>query len=107
MAQDVIDSKGDVVVERGVLIDEHNVRAYRSSWCGRDDRSLCNQQRNEARCVASCYGRDLARGHLVNIGEAVGVVAAQSIGEPGTQHNAYVPHWWCGISGVCCRQCSN
>ena len=35
-------------------------------------------------CVA-CYGRDLARGHLVNIGEAVGVIAAQSIGEPGTQ----------------------
>ncbi len=33
----------------------------------------------------SCYGRDLARGHLVNIGEAVGVIAAQSIGEPGTQ----------------------
>jgi DNA-directed RNA polymerase subunit beta' len=34
---------------------------------------------------AECYGRDLARGHLVNIGEAVGVIAAQSIGEPGTQ----------------------
>ena len=34
---------------------------------------------------STCYGRDLARGHLVNIGEAVGVVAAQSIGEPGTQ----------------------
>jgi len=34
---------------------------------------------------AACYGRDLARGHLVNIGEAVGVIAAQSIGEPGTQ----------------------
>ena len=34
---------------------------------------------------ASCYGRDLARGHRVNIGEAVGVIAAQSIGEPGTQ----------------------
>ena len=32
-----------------------------------------------------CYGRDLARGHMVNIGEAVGVIAAQSIGEPGTQ----------------------
>src|SRR5690606_3411657 len=32
-----------------------------------------------------CYGRDLARGHLVNIGESVGVIAAQSIGEPGTQ----------------------
>ncbi len=35
-------------------------------------------------CV-KCYGRDLARGHLVNIGEAVGIIAAQSIGEPGTQ----------------------
>ncbi len=34
---------------------------------------------------ASCYGRDLARGHLVNVGEAIGVIAAQSIGEPGTQ----------------------
>ncbi len=34
---------------------------------------------------SSCYGRDLARGHLINIGEAVGVIAAQSIGEPGTQ----------------------
>ena len=34
---------------------------------------------------AMCYGRDLARGDMVNIGEAVGVIAAQSIGEPGTQ----------------------
>jgi DNA-directed RNA polymerase subunit beta' len=34
---------------------------------------------------ALCYGRDLARGHLVNVGEAVGIIAAQSIGEPGTQ----------------------
>ena len=32
-----------------------------------------------------CYGRDLARGHMVNLGEAIGVIAAQSIGEPGTQ----------------------
>lgn len=32
-----------------------------------------------------CYGRDLSRGHLVNIGESVGIIAAQSIGEPGTQ----------------------
>ena len=34
---------------------------------------------------AACYGRDLGRGHMVNIGEAVGIIAAQSIGEPGTQ----------------------
>ena len=32
-----------------------------------------------------CYGRDLGRGHIINMGEAVGVIAAQSIGEPGTQ----------------------
>ena len=36
-------------------------------------------------CAAACYGRDLARGTPVNMGEAVGVIAAQSIGEPGTQ----------------------
>ena len=36
-------------------------------------------------CCVKCYGRDLARGTIVNIGEAVGVIAAQSIGEPGTQ----------------------
>lgn len=42
----------------------------------------CNAKRGL--CV-KCYGRDLARGHLVNIGEAVGIIAAQSIGEPGTQ----------------------
>ncbi|MGF1685376.1 DNA-directed RNA polymerase subunit beta' [Photobacterium japonica] len=40
---------------------------------------------NDFGCCKFCYGRDLARGHLVNQGEAVGVVAAQSIGEPGTQ----------------------
>jgi len=39
---------------------------------------------NHGLCI-NCYGRDLARGHIVNIGEAVGIIAAQSIGEPGTQ----------------------
>ena len=41
---------------------------------------------------ANCYGRDLGRGHLVNIGEAVGVIAAQSIGEPGTQLTMRIFH---------------
>ena len=41
--------------------------------------------RSEEGVCASCYGRDLARGTHVNIGEAVGIIAAQSIGEPGTQ----------------------
>lgn len=42
----------------------------------------CNAERG---ICAHCYGRDLARGHMVNIGETVGIIAAQSIGEPGTQ----------------------
>ena len=37
------------------------------------------------RCLSICYGRDLSRGKLVSIGEAIGMIAAQSIGEPGTQ----------------------
>ena len=41
--------------------------------------------RSRVGVCAKCYGRDLAHGHLVNIGEAVGIIAAQSIGEPGTQ----------------------
>jgi DNA-directed RNA polymerase subunit beta' len=49
---------------------------------------------------ASCYGRDLGRGHLVNAGEAVGVIAAQSIGEPGTQLTMRTFH----IGGAASRQ---
>ena len=48
-----------------------------------------------------CYGRDLARGHMVNIGEAVGVIAAQSIGEPGTQLTMRTFH----IGGAASRSC--
>ncbi|QJC32971.1 DNA-directed RNA polymerase subunit beta' [Enterobacteriaceae endosymbiont of Donacia semicuprea] len=47
-------------------------------------RSVVSCENNFGVC-AYCYGRDLARGHLINIGEAIGVIAAQSIGEPGTQ----------------------
>ena len=47
-------------------------------------RSVLTCETRRGICVL-CYGRDLARGHMVNIGEAVGVIAAQSIGEPGTQ----------------------
>ena len=51
-------------------------------------RSRCARRSPATRataCAPRCYGRDLGRGHLVNVGEAVGVIAAQSIGEPGTQ----------------------
>src|SRR5262249_12283914 len=47
-------------------------------------RSVLTCQSRQGVCIR-CYGRDLARGEMVNIGEAIGVIAAQSIGEPGTQ----------------------
>ena len=52
---------------------------------------------------AKCYGRDLARGHLINQGEAVGVIAAQSIGEPGTQLTMRTFH----IGGAALQQPKN
>lgn len=59
------------------LLDEHNIDRVKV-------RSAITCNTNYGIC-SMCYGRDLARGHIVNVGEAVGVVAAQSIGEPGTQ----------------------
>ena len=52
---------------------------------------------------AKCYGRDLARGYMVNIGEAVGIIAAQSIGEPGTQLTMRTFH----IGGAASRSAAN
>ncbi|MGP9573879.1 MULTISPECIES: DNA-directed RNA polymerase subunit beta' [unclassified Halomonas] len=86
VAQDVVHpGSGEVLIAKGTLLDE--------KWCadldtmGVDEiivRSTITCETAHGVC-ASCYGRDLARGHQVNIGEAVGVIAAQSIGEPGTQ----------------------
>jgi len=90
VARDVLNPKGnDVLIEAGTLMDE--------AWVARldsDDTYSSIDEiivRSAITCISrhgicsSCYGRDLGRGHKVNIGEAVGVVAAQSIGEPGTQ----------------------
>ena len=86
VAEDVLPAGGgDVVLEAGALIDEATVRLLEES--GVDHvmvRSAISCETRYGVC-AKCYGRDLARGHLINIGEAVGVIAAQSIGEPGTQ----------------------
>jgi DNA-directed RNA polymerase subunit beta' len=85
-AEDVLNAKtGEVVVPRDTLIDEELVR--RIEVAGTDSvkvRSTLTCESDGGIC-AFCYGRDLARGTPVNIGEAVGVIAAQSIGEPGTQ----------------------
>ncbi|WP_394261815.1 DNA-directed RNA polymerase subunit beta' [Moraxella boevrei] len=85
-AKDVLSSKtGDVVISAGTLLDEHLVKVLDEH--GIDEvwvRSVITCDVPYGVC-AKCYGRDLARGHRVNIGESVGVMAAQSIGEPGTQ----------------------
>ncbi len=74
-----------ILVEAGTLLDEKMVELIEQH--GVDQvviRSAITCETRRGLC-AKCYGRDLARGHLVNMGESVGVVAAQSIGEPGTQ----------------------
>ncbi len=86
VVDDVLDQAGDeVIVPRGTLLDEPWVDMLEEH--GVDQvyvRSTISCENQYGICGA-CYGRDLGRGHGVNIGEAVGVVAAQSIGEPGTQ----------------------
>ncbi|MEL6532434.1 MAG: DNA-directed RNA polymerase subunit beta', partial [Pseudomonadota bacterium] len=75
----------EVIVERGELIDERKADAVDESGIQAIRiRSPLTCEAEEGVC-AMCYGRDLARGTLVNVGEAVGIIAAQSIGEPGTQ----------------------
>ncbi len=75
----------EMLVEAGELLDEKLVRRIEQASV---DQIMV---RSPISCAtrfgvcAQCYGRDLARGHRINIGEAVGVIAAQSIGEPGTQ----------------------
>ena len=86
IAEDVINPKSnEVVLEAGVLMDEAMVLLLEEK--GIDEvvvRSAITCQSRYGVC-SSCYGRDLGRGHQINVGEAVGVIAAQSIGEPGTQ----------------------
>ncbi|MEQ1689608.1 MAG: DNA-directed RNA polymerase subunit beta', partial [Sphingopyxis sp.] len=86
LAEDIVDSKtGNVVAAKGRLLDEADVAAIEA--LGVQTASIRSPLVCEAKTgvCGTCYGRDLARGTPVNIGEAVGVIAAQSIGEPGTQ----------------------
>ena len=73
----VIPAGGEINEERIKLIEESGIERV---WV----KSALTCQTRRGICI-SCYGRDLARGLMVNIGEAVGIIAAQSIGEPGTQ----------------------
>jgi DNA-directed RNA polymerase subunit beta' len=85
-AEDVLDPvTGDVIAPRGTLLDEKDITAIHAAGVqGVKIRSVLTCETKRGVC-GTCYGRDLARGTPVNMGEAVGVIAAQSIGEPGTQ----------------------
>lgn len=84
-AVDVIDESGKVVIPAGTLMDEAIVEELEDMSVDEITVRSGITCRTETGICASCYGRDLGRGHKVNRGEAVGVIAAQSIGEPGTQ----------------------
>ncbi len=76
---------GEVIVKANESIDEALAEKIDRAGIERVNiRSVLSCRSKHGVC-AMCYGRDLAHGHLVNIGEAVGIMAAQSIGEPGTQ----------------------
>ena len=86
MAEDLVDiGTGDVIVAAGEMVTEEHAEAIETTAV---DQALIRSAllcEAETGICGKCYGRDLARGTNVNIGEAVGVIAAQSIGEPGTQ----------------------
>nr|WP_022947591.1 DNA-directed RNA polymerase subunit beta' [Methylohalobius crimeensis] len=85
-AKDVTKPGSDeVVVPAGTLLNERYVQVLEAHSIEQIEvRSVISCETRYGVC-AKCYGRDLGRGHLVSVGESVGVIAAQSIGEPGTQ----------------------
>ena len=85
-ASDIIDSKDNsIILHTGIIITEDDIEKIEKAGIDQVKvRSALTCETQPGICAA-CYGRDLARGTPVNIGEAVGVIAAQSIGEPGTQ----------------------
>ncbi|RLA60113.1 MAG: DNA-directed RNA polymerase subunit beta' [Gammaproteobacteria bacterium] len=87
VARDVIrpGSEDEIAITADTMLDELWIKRLEEMGIDEIDvRSPITCETRHGIC-ASCYGRDLARGHRINMGEAVGVVAAQSIGEPGTQ----------------------
>ncbi len=85
-AEDIVHPETDeVIIPKGTLVDERDVdRVEEAGVKQAKIRSALTCETQNGVCC-KCYGRDLARGTPVNLGEAVGVIAAQSIGEPGTQ----------------------
>ena len=86
LAEDIIDKSNKTVIANAgdMISEEHLIPINNANLDSVKVRSVLTCEAEFGVC-AKCYGRDLARGTQVNIGEAVGVIAAQSIGEPGTQ----------------------
>ena len=85
LLEDAVDADSEVVVEAGTLLEEEDANTIAQAGLEQVRiRSVLTCESERGVC-AKCYGRNLASGKIVNAGEAVGVVAAQSIGEPGTQ----------------------
>ena len=84
--EDIVDpGNNEVIAKKGKIIEEYQIPLLdAANLVSVKLRSVLTCETKRGAC-ATCYGRDLARGTPVNIGEAVGVIAAQSIGEPGTQ----------------------
>ena len=86
---------GEIVIKKYEMIDEFgcekidaagvkSIKVYSVMTVIAQKKGYCS----------TCYGRDLSRGKMVHVGEAVGMISAQSIGEPGTQlNNENFPHW--------------
>jgi DNA-directed RNA polymerase subunit beta' len=98
-AENVITSDGEVLVHAGEALTDYSAqRAIEANVGQVKVRSVLSCEAREGVCRL-CYGRNLATGKLVEIGEAVGVIAAQSIGEPGTQLTMRTFHTG-GVAGV-------
>jgi DNA-directed RNA polymerase subunit beta' len=104
LAADVTNEEtGEIVAEKGTLINERLVDVLDANGIDKVYvRSPITCATRFGIC-STCYGRDLARGHQVNVGEAIGVIAAQSIGEPGTQLTMRTFH----IGGAASRATAN
>tara|TARA_Y100000590_G_scaffold164179_1_gene188134 strand:+ start:4279 stop:8451 length:4173 start_codon:yes stop_codon:yes gene_type:complete len=83
--EDIKDLNNEIIVKSGNIIEENHIEKITElDIKSLKIRSVLTCETSEGLCSV-CYGRDLARGTPVNLGEAVGIIAAQSIGEPGTQ----------------------
>ena len=97
--EDVKDENGEILAKKDQLIDEDTAEKIVAAGVKKVKLRSVLECRSKQGVCAKCYGRNLATGKPVNIGEAVGIIAAQSIGEPGTQLTMRTFHSG-GIAGI-------